>query len=65
MTSARGDSKPCTQAGCTGRMHFRRHAESELRWVCDTNPLHENTTLRSSVSSESGLLRAGDASGRR
>ena len=40
MAPARGDSKPCTHAECVGRMHFRREAESELRWVCDKNPQH-------------------------
>ena len=41
MTTARGDSKPCTQAGCTGKMHFKREADSELRWVCDKDAQHK------------------------
>jgi len=41
MPPARGDSKPCTHAGCTGKMHFRREAESELRWVCDKDVHHK------------------------
>ena len=42
MTTARGDSKPCTHAGCPGKMHFRREeADSELRWVCDKDTDHK------------------------
>ena len=41
MTTARGDSKPCTQTGCTGLMHFKRDSGNELRWVCDKNSAHK------------------------
>jgi hypothetical protein len=41
MTAARGDSKPCTHDGCAGKMHFKRDAENELRWVCDKDAHHE------------------------
>ena len=40
MTTARGDSKPCTHVGCTGKMHFKRTIAGELRWVCDANASH-------------------------
>jgi hypothetical protein len=40
MTAARGDSKPCTHPGCTGKMHFKREG-SNLRWVCDQNVQHQ------------------------
>ncbi len=56
MTIARGDSKPCTHVGCTGRMHFRRQAGSELRWVCDAQSNHVDfvdSPLRTGVSSDS------------
>jgi Rieske Fe-S protein len=41
MPAARGDSKPCTHAGCTGHMHFRREEGNELRWVCDKDAQHK------------------------
>ena len=41
MPSARGDSKPCTHAGCEGLMHFRREADGKLRWVCDKDTQHK------------------------
>ena len=41
MPAARGDSKPCSHEGCTGKMHFKREAESNtLRWICDANVQH-------------------------
>jgi hypothetical protein len=42
MTSARGDSKPCTHDGCAGRMHFRRTEGYDLRWECDNNAEHRS-----------------------
>jgi hypothetical protein len=41
MAPARGDSKPCTHAGCTGKMHFKRELDSELRWVCGNDAQHK------------------------
>jgi hypothetical protein len=41
MVPARGDSKPCTHADCVGRMHFKRNAEDELRWMCSKDAQHE------------------------
>jgi Rieske Fe-S protein len=50
MVSARGDSKPCTHAGCSGTMQFGREplrqtaftmtADGERGWVCSENPGH-------------------------
>ena len=41
MTTARGDSKPCTSAGCAGLMHFKRTTEGQLKWVCDKDAQHK------------------------
>jgi hypothetical protein len=41
MAAARGDSKSCTHDGCTGKMHFKREGEGDLRWVCDLNAQHK------------------------
>jgi hypothetical protein len=42
MAPARGDSKPCTHAGCAGNMHFKREVGAgQLRWVCDENAQHK------------------------
>lgn len=50
MSSARGDTKPCTNAACSGTMqfgrapagrgHFLRSADGERGWVCDKQPGH-------------------------
>jgi hypothetical protein len=50
MTSARGDSKPCTHADCPGTMQFGREplpatasartVDGEPGWVCSENPGH-------------------------
>ena len=31
MAPARGDLRPCTDAGCQGTMQFRRESENEAR----------------------------------
>ena len=50
MASARGDSKPCTHADCSGTMLFSRDplpqtsstltADGERGWICSENPGH-------------------------
>lgn len=60
MEPARGDSRPCTSAGCTGTMQFGResdNAEAPARrapsspmahddkgWVCSKDPDHFRRT---------------------
>jgi hypothetical protein len=50
MTSARGDQKPCTHAGCPGTMQYSRQplpqasslttTGGEFGWVCGDVPAH-------------------------
>jgi hypothetical protein len=50
MSSARGDTKPCTHAPCpgtmqfgrepTGQSHFVMSTDGERGWVCNAQPGH-------------------------
>jgi hypothetical protein len=50
MTSARGDQKPCTHAGCSGTMQYTRQplpqassmasTGGEFGWACGVDPAH-------------------------
>lgn len=56
---ARGDRKPCTEAGCQGTMQFGRRlgnqavaAPSEQAWTCDAST-HRDSLSRASAAGSS------------
>ena len=41
MAPAEAIRNPARTPGAPGKMHFKREAESELRWVCDKDAQHK------------------------
>lgn len=75
MSSARGDRKPCTRAGCSGTMQFGREplrrtsaimpADGERGWVCSTAPGHfQRESERRDLLARDAAADSGEGDGR-